>query len=103
MSLCATEDTKGFYFGYFWVWYQSAQIIGNLTGAIMIKQTMGPPFFIILSCAEILFFMLFCFIRMPTKIREAEHDTLEDSEPTEEKEPKFLDNLKYTLKFCVSK
>jgi len=78
MSLCATEDTKGFYFGYFWVWYMSAQIIGNLAGAIMIKKTMGPSFFIMLSIAEILFFSLFCFIRLPVKVRETEEEEKEE-------------------------
>jgi MFS family permease len=24
MSLCATESTKGFYFGYFWSWYMAS-------------------------------------------------------------------------------
>jgi phosphotransferase system glucose/maltose/N-acetylglucosamine-specific IIC component len=24
VALCASEETKGFYFGYFWLWYMSA-------------------------------------------------------------------------------
>jgi hypothetical protein len=24
MSSCATEETKGFFFGYFWVWYMAS-------------------------------------------------------------------------------
>lgn len=98
MSLCASEDTKGFYFGYFWVWYMSAQIIGNSVGAIMIKHTMGPSFFITLSFAEAIFICLFVFVKMPVKIRESE-----DDKESEEEEKPFKENLKYTLKMCVNK
>ena len=62
LAQCATEETKGFYYGYFWVWFMGAQIVGNAAGAFMIKSTMGPSFFIILSAAEILFISLFCCI-----------------------------------------
>ena len=37
LALCATEETKGFYYGYFWVWFMGAQIVGNFAGALMIK------------------------------------------------------------------
>jgi len=31
----------------------------------MIKETMGPPFFIILAVVDFIFCMGFCFIKMP--------------------------------------
>jgi hypothetical protein len=55
MSLCADENSKGFYFGYFWAWYMFAQIIGNLTGALLITHTFGPSFFIIMSSIAVFF------------------------------------------------
>ena len=63
MSLCANEETKGFYFGYFWAWYMSAQIVGNFTGALIIKRTMSSEFFIIMSAFEIVVCCGFFFIR----------------------------------------
>ena len=62
MAKCATEETKGFYFGYFWVWYMSAQIIGNLSGAILILNNPGPEFFGIMGIFAIVVSFGFCFI-----------------------------------------
>ena len=36
ISICANEETKGFYFGHFWALYMSAEIFGNLIGALII-------------------------------------------------------------------
>lgn len=67
MSLCATEATKGFYFGYFWVFYMSGQIFGNLIGAITIEKTSGPGFYLILGCAMLLAVPCFAFMRIPKR------------------------------------
>jgi len=34
---CANEDTKGFFYGYFWAYYMSSQVIGNLIGAAVLS------------------------------------------------------------------
>lgn len=34
---CSTEETKGFYFGYFWSFYMFSQVIGNLLAAFVLK------------------------------------------------------------------
>ena len=39
MSDCATEETKGFFFSYFWAFYQSSQIVGSLLAAYCLRQT----------------------------------------------------------------
>ena len=71
LSLCSQEAHKGFYFGYFWVWYMSAQIIGNLTGAILISNSFGPNFFYIISGIEIVALLLFVFIPNPKPFENA--------------------------------
>ena len=60
MSNCATETTKGFYFGYFWAWYMSSQIFGNLIGAYIIEDTSGPSFFAIMSLIMFIAVLGFC-------------------------------------------
>ena len=67
MARCATDNTKGFFFGYIWKWYMSAQIIGNLSGALLIEKETGVSFFIIMSGFAILFTFGFFFIKMPIK------------------------------------
>jgi MFS family permease len=66
MAKCTTSQSKGFYFGYFWVWYMSAQIIGNLTGALIIERSSGVGFFIIMSLMAFAASLLFCCLIMPT-------------------------------------
>lgn len=34
---CADESTKGFFYGYFWAFYMSSQIIGNIIGAVVLS------------------------------------------------------------------
>ena len=65
MSRCSSEEHKGFYFGYFWVWYMSAQIIGNFTGALLIEKETGVGFFIIMSIFAIVCSLGFCFLKKP--------------------------------------
>jgi len=45
----------------------SAQIIGNLSGALLIEKETGVSFFIIMSGFAILFTFGFFFIKMPIK------------------------------------
>ena len=37
ISDCATDRTKGFYFSYFWAYYMSSQVFGNLIAAFVLK------------------------------------------------------------------
>jgi MFS family permease len=65
ISKCTTESSKGFYFGYFWAWYMSAQIIGNLTGGILITKSSGIEFFVIMGAMALTFSFNFCFLKTP--------------------------------------
>ena len=65
MSKCASETTKGFYFGYFWAWYMSSQIFGNLIGAYIIEDTSGPSFFAIMSMIMFIAVLGFCKLKLP--------------------------------------
>ena len=38
ISVCATDENKGFFNGFFWSMFQSAQILGNLMGGFVLKQ-----------------------------------------------------------------
>ena len=79
MSMCATQQTKGFYFGYFWVWYMSAQIIGNFAGAILILNNPGPTFFGIMGVFEVVVCFGFCCISIPKKVRVQSTEDLSES------------------------
>jgi len=38
ISLCSSKKTRGFLFGYFWVWNKMAEVFGNLAGAVSISR-----------------------------------------------------------------
>ena len=38
ISDCATEENKGFYFGYFWMIYMNSQIFGNLIASLILGK-----------------------------------------------------------------
>ena len=68
ITLCGTDENKGFYFGYLWAWNQLAEVVGNLVGAFIIDKTKGPQFYFILSIAGLVSSSGFFFLRMPSKI-----------------------------------
>lgn len=65
MSSCATEETKGFFFGYFWVWYMASQIIGNFIGSYIIEDSSGPTFFLIMGAIMLVGNVGFLFLQPP--------------------------------------
>lgn len=38
VSSCATDETKGFFFGYFYFIFMSSQVFGNLIAALVLKD-----------------------------------------------------------------
>ena len=65
MSLCATKETEGFYFGYFWSIYMTSQVFGNWIGSIIILKTSGPIFFLIMWLIMISSLFAFCYVIIP--------------------------------------
>lgn len=77
MSKCASETNKGFYFGYFWAWYMSSQIVGNAVGALIIQTTSGPSFFVIMASIMFGSVTCFCWLKMPYTSIEEKLEVLE--------------------------
>ena len=65
ISLCSTENTRGFLFGYFWVWNKMAEVFGNLAGAVTISRMSQHNFFILMSGLMLVPSLLFLFLRNP--------------------------------------
>lgn len=70
VSLCATEDTKGFYYAMYWGLYMMSNILGNAIGAIILNYSSGPPFFITMGCLMLIVAVAQLFIVVP----ESKHD-----------------------------
>ena len=65
MSECATEDTKGFFFGYFWAFYMASQIFGNLLAAYVLGNLSEEIFFVLMSIISLSASISFFFLKDP--------------------------------------
>jgi MFS family permease len=75
ISQCATNETKGFYNGYFWAFFMSSQIVGNVIAALLLsKGNSQALLFIVFGCCATLGSLLFCTLRKP-KIHAPERES----------------------------
>eukprot|EP00347_Sterkiella_histriomuscorum_P010332 403376713 len=65
LSDCATEETKGFFFSYFWVFYMSSQIFGNLIAAYCLRTMSQANMFIILGLISFVSSISSLFLKKP--------------------------------------
>ena len=65
MSECSTPHTKGFYFGYCWALFMTSEIIGNWMGSILILESSGPSFFLIMGSIMVVAVLSFMTLRKP--------------------------------------
>jgi len=56
---CATENNKGFFFGYFWAYYMSSQIFGNFIAAVILGKISQTAYVIIMTVLTLIAAMLF--------------------------------------------
>ncbi len=67
ISECASEETKGFYFSYFWMFYMQSQVFGNLIAALILGEMDQISFFTIMSIIAFAASISFAFLRKPNK------------------------------------
>ena len=65
MSDCATEETKGFFFSYFWAFYMSSQIFGSLIAAYCLKQMNQASLFLIMAAISLVSTISSFFLKPP--------------------------------------
>lgn len=65
ISSCASERTKGFYFGYFLAIMQFSMVIGNSTGSFLILKATGPEFFLMMGIIILVGMVGFGFMKLP--------------------------------------
>lgn len=74
ISKCATEESKGFYFGFFWSIYQGSQIFGSLFGSMLFKYEFDKTeFSLIMSATAFFACLMLMFVRMPRVPYGMEH------------------------------
>lgn len=61
----ATESSKGFYFSYFWAFYMSSQIFGNLLASYLLGSMGQSAFFFVMGLISFLSSLSFLFLKPP--------------------------------------
>jgi hypothetical protein len=67
LSLCASEETKGFYFSYFFVIFMISQIIGNLVAGFVIRLSGQPTYYWSMSGLSLVGCFVFLVLQAPRK------------------------------------
>ena len=79
---CATDTNKGFFFGYFWAFFMSSQILGNLIAALILGRLAQSTYYVVMSIAAFSGTAIFLLLRQPIKGLEniVDIDVLRESE-----------------------
>lgn len=62
---CSSDDNKGFFFSYFWCFYMTSQILGNLIAAFTLGALSQEYYFIIMAIIASLATFSFIFLKNP--------------------------------------
>ena len=64
---CTTEETKGFYFAFFWAFYMGSQVFGNLIAAYLLGNFDQRYYVIIITAIGLLSSVIMMFMKQPRK------------------------------------
>ena len=62
---CATDENRGFFYGYFWAWFMSTQVLGNLIGALVIDKASQSVYYIVMASFAFLGWFAFFLLKKP--------------------------------------
>ena len=63
---CAIPKTRGFFYGFFWMVYQSSQVVGSLIGGVLLQnQASQTAFYSLMSILALVASLAFWFTRKP--------------------------------------
>jgi hypothetical protein len=65
---CSSDFNKGFFFSYFWSFYMTSQIFGNLIAAFVLGLLEQGNYFEIMACIAFLATLSFLFLRKPSPV-----------------------------------
>lgn len=65
ISDCTTEETKGFYFAFFWSFYMGSQVFGNLIAAFVLGNFDQRYYVIIITIIGMLSSAILFFMKSP--------------------------------------
>jgi MFS family permease len=68
ISECASDDTKGFFFSYFWAFYMTSQILGNLLAALILGRMSQVSYFAIMAVVAFAASASFAFLKDPDPV-----------------------------------
>lgn len=65
---CSSDSNKGFYFSYFWSFYMTSQIFGNLAASFLLGTLNQEAYFFIMAGVSAIATFCFIFVRKPDRV-----------------------------------
>ena len=65
VARCATNENKGFAFSFFWTFYMTSQILGNLIASITLGKFSQETFFLVMGIIAFVGTCTFVFLKQP--------------------------------------
>jgi MFS family permease len=65
ISDCATDESKGFFFGYFWAFYNAAQIFGSIFAALVFLYYDVRIYYLLMSLICLISCVIFYSLKSP--------------------------------------
>lgn len=65
IAVAASDSNKGFFFSYFWAFYMSSQVFGNLIAAFSLGSLPTIDLFVIMAGITLVATISFAFVRVP--------------------------------------
>ena len=101
--MSANESTKGFYFGFFWVFFMSSELLGNAVGGYIITQASGPLFFLIMGGISLSAVFAFSFTILPNSNEIDDDSTLGEIKTSIDAPVGIIADIKSTINLIFDK
>ena len=111
ISDCATEKTKGFFFGYFWIFFMASQIFGSVLAALVFKYFSLSTFYVTMTVFSLISGVIFYFLKDPIRPLLADGEASSTGLGEESEAPTYAEltrevvkrDMKLTLQLTVDK
>jgi MFS family permease len=98
ISDCATEKTKGFFFGYFWIFFMASQIFGSILAAIVFEYFSLTTFYVIMTVFSMISGVIFYYLKDPIRPLLADGEASSTAIGEESQAPNYAELTKEVIK-----
>lgn len=100
---CANELNKGFYYGFFWVFYMSSQVLGNFIAAMVLGNTNTVIYYSVMGAFAFSSSFLFLTLKKPQRNLDDSYKNLMKTNELPANQTNFKKDIVDTIKLALTK